>query len=141
MQRSYWSFKVALFCAVAVGLDWIHYRDFHGRQLSDALMMTLPYVFALLIPKRWLGAAIAVPIGAGLVLSVPLLLSLIFVMSNKMDSGVNLRLHIILLCVVAVAVTAMIAGILNRNKIRGWTFTGVLVGSTAYYLVVLLYGQ
>lgn len=141
MEKSYWSFKTLTLCAIAAGLEWIHYRDFRGRALLRALMLVYPYVLSLALPRKWIGPSIAIPIGAALVLVVPLLLSLVFLMGYNHNLTGDPRLFLILLLIVAIAIAAFVAGAHNRHLLKGWGW-GVIVttlGSVTYYVYMLLH--
>jgi hypothetical protein len=136
---SFWIWKLTIVEIVVVGVEWIHYRDFHGRDLTSAILMLIPYVSSLAIPRRWLGPAIAIPIGAFLVLSGPLGLSLAFIAGYKMDSGTNLRLSVIFISITIAGIAAVIAGILNRTSVRQSAFVGGLITSVMYYAFAVYY--
>ena len=139
MDISYWSFKILTVCAIGAGLEWIHYRDFHGKPLFSALMLIFPYLLSLGLPKKWLGPSIAIPIGAALVLLIPLLLTLVFLAGYNHNLTGDPRLFLIFLLIAAVAIASFTTAARNRHAIKGWPVITATMGSVFYYTYGLLH--
>jgi hypothetical protein len=134
---SYWSFKALTLCGVAVGLEWIHHHDLNGKPLLNALMLVFPYLVSLALPKKWLGLSIAIPIGAALVLLVPLLPMEVFMMGYNHNWIGDPRLFLIFLLIVALAIASFVTATHNRPVINGWVVLATLIFSVFYYAGLL----
>ena len=137
MNASYWVFKTLVLFTVAAGFEWIHFRQFHGMELYGSLMLVFPYLFSLITPRNWLGAALAIPVGAALALAVPLLLGLVFLMGYNSNYVGDPRLFVILCLVIAVAVAGPIAGRLNRPFVKASLVVSLIIASFLYYICLI----
>ena len=137
MDISYWSFKALIVCGIAAGLEWIHYRDLHGKPSLNALMLVFPYLLSLSLPKKWLGISIAIPIGAALVLLVPLLPMEVFMMGYNHNWIGDPRLFLLFLLIVAMAIASFVTATRNRPVINGWVVMVTLILSAFYYAGLL----
>ena len=136
---SYWLFKGLTTLTIITALDYIHYQDFHGRLLSATLILLAPYIVSLCLPRTWLACSLAIPISAALVMCFPILVS--FAWGFHTDRTQDLKLFAVLIAMVILPITAIIAGMLNRDTIKARIVLLSLGASLIYYLAAVQYAR
>lgn len=139
MLPSYWTFKVLTVCTIAAAINYIHYQDFHGKELTASLVLLFPYVVCLVLPQKWLGSSAAIPIGAGLVLSLPIAIS--FAWGFHTDPKQDFNLLMVLVLILALSIASTVTAILSRRLIRAAVFFTSLIGSVFYYIAAVQYAR
>jgi len=139
MRASSWLFKIFTLGTIAAGLNYVHYQNFHGKELYASYMLLFPYILSLALPGKWLSSALAVPISGALVLSLPLLVS--FGWGFHTDPQQDFKLSLVLISIVAVCIVSIVTAVHHRQTIRGTGLIASLVGSLIYFLAAVQYAR
>lgn len=129
---SYWVFKGLTALVVLVGFSYIRHRDYEGKNLYACLILLVPYAVSVLLPRKYLAWAIAIPMTAALVIGFPMLVGFIVGETGML---------VVLATVIAAAVAAFCTGLINSRAIRGRVMMLSLVVSLTYYLAALQYAR
>ena len=139
MNRSYWTLKALILGTIAAGMDYVIYQDFSGKELRASMLLLAPYAVALLLPRRFIAPALAIPIAGALTMSIPILLS--FLWGLHTDPKQDAKLGLVLVAIVATCVSSLVAVSLNRRAIRAAVFSLALAASLVYYAAMLQYAR